>query len=100
VALGVTGGLLPSPSAVVVLLAAVAAGRPWFGVLLVLSFGAGMALTLAGVGYAVLRGQVRLVAMAERSPHRALTVSLEKLPVVTAFAVLGVGVLILAQEVI
>ena len=41
VGMGVAGGLVPSPSALVVLLAAVALGRTAFGVLLVLAYGLG-----------------------------------------------------------
>ncbi|HEU4911935.1 MAG TPA: nickel transporter, partial [Actinomycetes bacterium] len=49
VAIGLAGGLLPSPSAVLVFLGALALGHPWFGVLLVVAFGLGMAATLAVV---------------------------------------------------
>jgi ABC-type nickel/cobalt efflux system permease component RcnA len=48
--MGFAGGLMPSPSAVVVLLGAVALGHAWFGVLLVLAYGLGLAVTLTGVG--------------------------------------------------
>jgi nickel/cobalt transporter (NicO) family protein len=94
VTLGVVGGLLPSPSAVVVLLATVASGRAWFGVLLVLAFGAGMALTLAAVGFAVLRGQERLFAWADRGQRPAVMRALRWLPVGTASAVTAAGVVL------
>jgi ABC-type nickel/cobalt efflux system permease component RcnA len=55
IAMGFAGGLVPSPSALVVLLGAVALGRTWFGVLLVVGYGAGMACTLTGVGFALAR---------------------------------------------
>jgi ABC-type nickel/cobalt efflux system permease component RcnA len=48
--MGLVGGLVPSPSALVLLLGAVAVGKAWFGVVLVLGFGLGMAVTLAAVG--------------------------------------------------
>jgi len=48
--MGFAGGLMPSPSAVVVLLGAVALGHAWFGVLLVLAYGLGLAATLTGIG--------------------------------------------------
>jgi nickel/cobalt transporter (NicO) family protein len=48
--MGFAGGLLPSPSAVVVLLGAAATGHAWFGLVLVLGYGLGMALTLTSVG--------------------------------------------------
>ncbi|GAA2554966.1 hypothetical protein GCM10010398_48450 [Streptomyces fimbriatus] len=50
--LGFAGGLVPSPSAVVVLVGAAALGRAWFGLLLVVAYGAGPALVLT-------RGRVR-----------------------------------------
>ena len=51
-ALGLAGGLVPSASAVVLLLGAVSQGDPWFGMGLVAAFGSGMAMALvaAGVG--------------------------------------------------
>jgi ABC-type nickel/cobalt efflux system permease component RcnA len=53
-ALGVSGGLVPCPSAMVLLLAAVALNRTAFGLALVLAFSLGLALTLIGVGLAFL----------------------------------------------
>lgn len=50
VALGAVGGLTPSPTALVVLLGTLAVGRPMAGLLAVLAFGIGMALTLVGAG--------------------------------------------------
>jgi ABC-type nickel/cobalt efflux system permease component RcnA len=50
VAVGVSGGLLPCPSALVVLLAAISLQRVGFGLLLVLAFSAGLALTITGIG--------------------------------------------------
>jgi ABC-type nickel/cobalt efflux system permease component RcnA len=58
--MGVAGGLVPSPSAVVVLLGAVALGRTVFGVLLVVAYGVGMAATLTTVGYLVAKTPRRL----------------------------------------
>jgi ABC-type nickel/cobalt efflux system permease component RcnA len=48
--MGLVGGLVPSPSALLLLLAAVALGKAWFGIILVVAFGVGMAATLAFVG--------------------------------------------------
>ncbi|MBQ1098202.1 nickel transporter [Streptomyces sp. b94] len=53
--LGFAGGLVPSPSAVVVLVGAAALGQAWFGLLLVLAYGVGLALTLTAAGVAVVR---------------------------------------------
>ena len=70
VAMGFVGGLLPSPSAVVVLLGAIALGRIWFGVLLVIVYGLGMAATLAGAGVLLIRARGacdRLLGSARRN---------------------------------
>ncbi|MCX5183571.1 sulfite exporter TauE/SafE family protein [Streptomyces sp. NBC_00268] len=53
--LGFAGGLVPSPSAVVVLVGAAALGQAWFGLLLVLAYGVGLALTLTAAGFAVVK---------------------------------------------
>jgi ABC-type nickel/cobalt efflux system permease component RcnA len=54
-AVGVSGGLLPCPSALVVLLAAISLHRVAFGMLLVVAFSVGLALAITGVGlFAVL----------------------------------------------
>jgi nickel/cobalt transporter (NicO) family protein len=60
VALGLAGGLVPSPSAVVVLLGGIALGRAWFGVALVLAYGIGMAATLTGVGLLLAHLRTRM----------------------------------------
>jgi nickel/cobalt exporter len=72
VGMGVAGGLVPSPSALVVLLGAIGLGRTWFGVLLVLAYGAGMAAVLTAAGLLLIRlrdrwsGRLRLGARLSR----------------------------------
>jgi nickel/cobalt exporter len=56
-ALGVSGGLLPCPSALVLLLGAVALGRPALGLLLVLGFSLGLAGVLTGLGLLLVRAR-------------------------------------------
>ncbi|MCB0045145.1 MAG: hypothetical protein KDD92_06940 [Caldilineaceae bacterium] len=53
-ALGISGGLLPCPSALVVLLSAVALGRVGFGLLLITAFSLGLAGVLTAVGIAMV----------------------------------------------
>ncbi|MER5863523.1 high frequency lysogenization protein HflD [Kitasatospora sp. NPDC002040] len=55
IGLGIAGGLVPSPSALVVLLGAVALGRTLFGATLVVAYGLGMAATLTAVGLLLVR---------------------------------------------
>jgi ABC-type nickel/cobalt efflux system permease component RcnA len=59
-AIGVAGGLVPSTAALVLLLAAVAAGQAAYGLALALAFGAGMAGVLTGIGLAIVHGRQRL----------------------------------------
>lgn len=55
--MGVAGGLVPTPSALLVLLGAAALGRTWFGVVLVGAYGMGMAATLVIAGVLLVRLQ-------------------------------------------
>jgi nickel/cobalt exporter len=71
--LGVAGGLVPSPSALILLLVGIQAGRPWFGALAVLAFGVGMALTLSVVGLIASGLTQRLETMTMRSERLART---------------------------
>ncbi|MEV5543874.1 sulfite exporter TauE/SafE family protein [Saccharopolyspora shandongensis] len=90
VLLGTSGGLLPSPSAFLVLLSGLLTGRVGTAVLMVAAFGLGMALTLTAVGLVVLRGRDELLTRAANSPKlRAWT---RHAPIVAAAAVvLGGG---------
>jgi len=49
-ALGISGGLLPCPSALVLLLSAIALGRVGLGLVLILAFSVGLAGVLSGIG--------------------------------------------------
>ncbi len=51
-ALGISGGLLPCPSALVVLLSAISLHRVGYGMLLVVAFSVGLAATLTAIGLA------------------------------------------------
>jgi nickel/cobalt exporter len=61
VTLGVTGGLIPCPAALVVLLSAVALHRIAFGLLLIVAFSVGLAAVLVSVGLLLVsaRGAVQ-----------------------------------------
>jgi nickel/cobalt exporter len=50
VALGVSGGMLPCPSALVVMLGAITLGRTAFGLALILAFSTGLAAVLTAIG--------------------------------------------------
>ncbi len=57
VALGLAGGMVPSVSALILLLGSLSLGRPAFGVVLTVAFGLGMAVVLVGVGVALVRAR-------------------------------------------
>jgi ABC-type nickel/cobalt efflux system permease component RcnA len=92
VAMGLAGGLVPSPSALVVFLAAAALGHPWFGVALVVAFGVGMASTLAVVGLLVVRLRDRAEARVRAGGGRILGRVLKIAPLLTAAVVTLLGV--------
>ena len=58
-ALGISGGLVPCPSAMVLLLAAVALNKTAYGMLLVVAFSVGLAITLTAVGLVFLYARNR-----------------------------------------
>ena len=93
--IGLAGGLVPSPSALVVLLAAIGLGRTGFGVLLVVSYGVGMAATLCGAGLLLLAVQRRLARTAAGSLRTRLSRLTARLqaatPATTAALVILVG---------
>lgn len=101
-AVGFAGGLVPSPSALVVLLAGIALGRAWFGVLLVLAYGIGMALALVGAGLLLVRARDRVErwSMARSRAGRAASgvpALLCRLPSITAGLVVAIGVVLAGQ---
>ncbi|AYN42127.1 nickel transporter [Streptomyces dangxiongensis] len=93
--LGFAGGLVPSPSAVVVLVGAAALGKAWFGLLLVVAYGAGLALTLTAAGFAVVRLGSGAARVLERRPrwtaHPLATLARRTLPFASALVVVALG---------
>lgn len=86
------GGLLPSPSAFLVLVGGLFTGRGWVAVAMVLAFGIGLATTVLAAGLLAVGGRDWL---AHRSaPHGRLAVLLRHLPLVGSAAVIVGGVLI------
>jgi nickel/cobalt exporter len=84
-AVGFSGGLLPCPSALVVLLAAISLHRIAFGLVLILAFSAGLALSITGIG---------LVAVLARKAFRRLSFDgplIRLLPAVSALVILAAG---------
>lgn len=99
IAMGFAGGMVPSPSALVVLLGAVALGRTWFGVALVGSYGVGMATTLVVAGLLLVRARVHIerLVVSERGQRMARVLSV--LPMITAIVIAAGGLLLAARAV-
>jgi nickel/cobalt exporter len=84
-AVGVSGGILPCPSALVVLLAAISLHRTAFGLVLIVAFSLGLAGSITAVGLvAVLAGK----AFARRSFDGLV---IRALPAVSALVILAAG---------
>ncbi|MBW1598224.1 nickel transporter [Streptomyces sp. JJ38] len=100
IGIGIAGGLVPSPSALVVLLGAIALGRTPFGILLVLGYGLGMAATLTAAGILLVRFRDHAVATwSSRLPENALVRRISRLgaPLTATLVVLvGLGLTIRA----
>jgi ABC-type nickel/cobalt efflux system permease component RcnA len=85
VAVGVSGGLLPCPSALVVLLAAISLHRVAYGMLLIVAFSAGLALSITGIG---------LVAVLAKQAFRRVSLDgalVRLLPAASALVIVGAG---------
>jgi len=95
VAMGFAGGLVPSPSALVVLLGAMALGRAWFGVVLVIAYGVGMAATLTGAGVLLLRARDALDRGRGRIAGLARVAG--ALPLATSSVIVALGVALAAR---
>ncbi len=89
-AVALSGGLLPSPSALVVLLGAVALHRVAFGLVLVAAFSVGLAGALTGIGVLVLKA--RDVAARRLGTRAGMLI-----PIGSAALIVGVGVFLSAR---
>ncbi|MEH2292170.1 nickel/cobalt transporter [Nostoc sp.] len=90
-ALGISGGLLPCPSALVVLLSAIALGRIGFGLALVSAFSLGLAAVLTGIGLMLVYAKDRFEHLPFQIPR------IKMLPVASAFCITLIGLGITSQ---
>jgi ABC-type nickel/cobalt efflux system permease component RcnA len=92
--LGLAGGLIPSTSALLILLGSIAAGRPAFGFVLVLAFGIGMALVMSGIGLALVLARGRLDRVDAGSPLGRFS---SVVPLIASCLVVGLGLYLTFQ---
>jgi len=93
-ALGVSGGILPCPEALMVLLITIAAHRVLFGLLLIVAFSTGLASVLVGFGLLLVfaRGFFQRINLSSGWVPRVL-------PVASALVIVVAGAVITAQAV-
>jgi ABC-type nickel/cobalt efflux system permease component RcnA len=88
-ALGASGGLVPCPSALVLLLSSVALGRVALGLTLLVSFSAGLAVVLMAIGVAVLYAKNLLPDSEKTAQHPAF----RWIPIFSAAIIVCIGLL-------
>jgi len=98
IGLGVSGGIVPCPSALVVLIAAISQHRLGLGMVLILAFSLGLAATLTSIGVAVVFGG-RLITRLR--PERRIFGSrfAGALPALSASVIVIAGVLITSKAI-
>jgi len=89
--LGISGGLLPCPSALVVMLSAIALGRVGLGLLMVTAFSLGLAGALSGIGILFIFAGKYIAGLPQRNRL------LDYLPAVSALFITVVGLAIAAR---
>ena len=94
IALGASGGLVPCPTAMVLMLSAIALGRIATGLLLLLAFSIGLAGVLVAIGAAVLYAK-HLLPDAEATTQKPL---FRMIPVLSAAVITCIGVLMTAAS--
>ena len=89
IALGASGGLVPCPSALVILLASIALGHVGLGLILLVSFSLGLAVVLMAIGMLVLYAKSWLPDPQGTSRHPLFRL----VPVLSAVVVVCLGLL-------
>jgi len=93
-ALGASGGLVPCPAAMVLLLSAIAIGRIGLGLVLLLAFSLGLAGVLMAIGMLVIHAKRWLPESAQSGQHPLLKFA----PIASALVILCVGILMTAAS--
>jgi nickel/cobalt transporter (NicO) family protein len=92
VAVGISGGILPCPTALVVLLAAISLHRVGFGLLLIVAFSLGLASVITGIGLLAISAKQVFSRMSfEGAFVRAL-------PAVSAAAIVALGLVMTVRS--
>jgi ABC-type nickel/cobalt efflux system permease component RcnA len=95
-ALGVSGGIMPCPSALVVMLAAISMNRVGYGLVLIVAFSLGLAGALTAAGLAFVYGGKLLSRIP--SSGKFMRALLRALPAASAFVIAVLGAAICYQS--
>jgi nickel/cobalt exporter len=97
VILGITAGLIPCPTALVVLLSALSLHRVAFGMLLIVAYSIGLALVLSGIGIALASGTALISRVRPTFSLRGVGRATTLIPVASAVVVTLAGIALTAQ---
>ncbi len=92
-ALALAGGILPSPSALLVMLAAIESHRVFYGLALIIAFSVGLAAALIAIGLGAYRAR-------EAMSRRLSTFWGRLVPVLSAAAIVGVGAFLAVRGIV
>ena len=93
VAVGISGGLIPCPTALVVLLAAISLHRVAFGLVLIVAFSIGLAAVISAIGLLAIGARQTFSRMSFDGPL------IRALPTVSALVILLVGAAMTARAI-
>lgn len=108
VTLGITGGLLPCPSALIVMLAAISVGQVGLGLMLITAFSFGLASVLVAGGLVLVSARSFTARFLEQRAGRRMPAvwrafngrTLQRLPIISAALVAAIGLVIVIQTVV
>ncbi|MCY7407327.1 MAG: sulfite exporter TauE/SafE family protein [Alkalinema sp. CAN_BIN05] len=100
-ALGVSGGLIPCPSALLLLLSSIALGQVGYGLILVLSFSLGLASVLTGLGLLLIYSKYLFIRFpiekwTDQNSFKLKWI-MNVIPIITASAITFIGLIISIQ---
>ena len=100
-ALGVSGGLIPCPSALLLLLSSIALGQVGYGLILVLSFSLGLASVLTGLGLLLIYSKhlFKRLPIEKWTDQKSFKLKwmMNVIPIATATAITFIGLIISIQ---
>ena len=94
VALGVSGGIVPCPEALIVLLAAINRHRVGYGMVLIVAFSLGLAAALIAIGMLVVSARQRLSRLDALGENSAVV---RYLPLASAAVIALIGAVLTLQ---